>query len=152
MLRRWIACGMPMATLTALVLLARPSQARDLCADLTVLLNAQPGFADLRGGPAPDDRWHVKSLILGDIGECTVGQDGRKSDVMCASTWMTDGAAADARFATIVSAVKKCFGPNWRASDSQVSDALKSTLFHDKNGGDKYFSAALYRQPPPSPQ
>ena len=122
--------------------------AGELCADLQRLQNAQPGFADLRGAPAPDDKWHVTPPDLGGVGTCLLSRSPRYANVTCTSAWIDDAAAAKAKAAGLVQAVQQCLGPEWRQTTGDLGTSQTTGFL---NGASPLiFSVLRYQtmQPP----
>lgn len=123
------------------------AQARDLCADLKLLQNAKPGFANLRGAPTSDDKWRTNPADLGGIGECLISRSRAATHIACASALISDEQTANAKRANVVKAVGNCLGNQWSTSEFTLGGAVATTSFRSSIQAPVVFSVSLYRQP-----
>lgn len=131
--------------------MAVSAPARDLCADLKLLRNAQPGFANLRGTPTSDDKWQTNPAGLGGMGDCLVSRTENAMHVTCSSALIKDEQAANAKKASVIKAVGECLGDQWSTNSYTLGDSVATTAFR-LNQAPVGFSVALYRQMSTPPQ
>lgn len=128
-------------------------QARDLCADLTLIQNAKPGFADLRGVPTSNDNWRANPGNLGNMGDCRVSYTQNAAHVTCSSAFIKDEQAANAKKSEVLKAVGACLGAEWSSQESKLGDAITGTTFNSvKPEAPVAFSVALFRAPSTPPE